>query len=258
MARLSNQLLRGLNIMTFLISITILICGIWLSRHQSTPAACDRLINKLLIVAGAFILVLSVMGFLGSTCFSCLLWTYVILTSVIAVLFFCFAVFAFAVTNDGAAEAVSGKGFMEFRLGNYSGWLQKRVEKHWYIFRSCIQQSLVCRRLMNSSSAPLVDVNNHLKSGCCNPPSGCHIIKYQNPTNSSVDITECRIWSNDQNILCYDCQSCKAGLIKEVKRNWNRVAIANMSFIAFLVVVLVVGCCAITNHLTENSRLRYR
>lgn len=53
------------------------------------------------------------------------------------------------VTNKGAGEVLSGKGYKEYRLGEYSNWLQKRVNntKNWNRIKSCLQDGKVCQSL---------------------------------------------------------------------------------------------------------------
>jgi hypothetical protein len=64
---------------------------------------------------------------------------------------FCFTIFAFVVTNKGAGEVVGGKGYKEYRLGDYSDWLRKRVEseKNWRKIKSCLVDSKVCKSLID-------------------------------------------------------------------------------------------------------------
>ena len=57
-----------------------------------------------------------------------------------------------AVTNAGAGRAVSGRGFKEYRLGDYSSWLRRRVEdgRTWERVRSCLAEARVCRSLQRN------------------------------------------------------------------------------------------------------------
>uniref|UniRef100_A0A453T3R9 Uncharacterized protein n=1 Tax=Aegilops tauschii subsp. strangulata TaxID=200361 RepID=A0A453T3R9_AEGTS len=64
------------------------------------------------------------------------------------------------------------------------------------------------------------------------------------PVLNSTNDPDCNTWSNDQRALCYDCQSCKAGVLTNLKIDWMKTAIIN---IVFLIVVYYVGCCAFRN-----------
>lgn len=83
------------------------------------------------------------------------------------------------------------------------------------------------------------------------------------PTNwtrtasSSSTNPDCGLWNNDPNVLCYGCQSCKAGLLDNIKSDWKRVAVLNIIFLVFLIVVYSVGCCAFRNTRRDNSYKRY-
>lgn len=102
-------------------------------------------------------MVVAIAGLIGSCCrVTWLLWTYLFVMFLLILLVFSITVFAFVVTNKGAGETVSGKGYKEYRLGDYSNWLQKRVNngKNWNKIRSCLVESKVCSKL----EAKLVDV----------------------------------------------------------------------------------------------------
>lgn len=154
MVRLSNNLLGILNVVVFVLSIPIFIAGVWLANQASSE--CEKFLDKPMIVLGVFLMAVSLAGIIGACCrVSCLLWLYLCVMFILILLIFCFTVFAFVVTNKGAGEAVSGRGYKEYKLGDYSHWLQKRVEsgKNWDRIRSCVQESKVCQKLANKGDS---------------------------------------------------------------------------------------------------------
>lgn len=103
-----------------------------------------------------------------------------------------------------------------------------------------------------------------LQSGCCKPPTDCNFT-YQSATNWTklADSTisadqDCTTWSNDPNSLCYDCQSCKAGVLANLKKDWKKVAVVNIIFLIFLIIVYSIGCCAFRNNREDNSYPRWK
>lgn len=98
-----------------------------------------------------------------------------------------------------------------------------------------------------------------LQSGSCKPPTECNFaylnetywMKPSGPSNSSNP--DCDTWSNDQSELCYACQSCKAGVLANLKNSWKKIAITNAALIALLLVVYSLGCCVLRN----NRRHKY-
>ncbi|KAJ8617251.1 hypothetical protein MRB53_013437 [Persea americana] len=268
MVRISNNLVGLLNFLTFLLSIPILGGGIWLSNRASTD--CEKFLDRPIIALGVFLLLVSLAGMIGAWCrVSWLLWIYLLVMFVLIVLVFCFTIFAFVVTNKGVGEVVSGRGYKEYRLGDYSNWLQKRVtsDKNWRKIRSCLQDSKVCKSLEDKNLPQSDFFNSHLspiQSGCCKPPTSCNFT-YQSATNwtEPADSTispdqDCTTWSNDPKSLCYDCQSCKAGVLANLKKDWKKVAVVNIIFLIFLIIVYSIGCCAFRNNREDNSHPRWK
>lgn len=97
-----------------------------------------------------------------------------------------------------------------------------------------------------------------IQSGCCKPPLECNF-KYQNETfwikssTSTSNNTDCNEWSNDPSVLCYNCQSCKAGVLDNIKNDWKKVAIINIIVLVFLVIVYSIGCCAFRNNRRDDA-----
>jgi len=140
MVRCSNGLLGLLNAGVLVLAVVALGGGAWLSHRASTD--CERFLERPVIALGVLLLALSLAGLAGALCSaSCLLWLYLLALFLLIVLLFAFTIFAFGVTNRGAGWVVSGRGYKEYRLGDYSTWLQRRVENdgNWAKIRSCIQ-----------------------------------------------------------------------------------------------------------------------
>lgn len=106
-------------------------------------------------------MLVSIAGIIGSCCrVSCLLWFYLLVMFLLILLLFCFTIFAFVVTNKGAGRVVSGRGYKEYRVGDYSNWLQKRVgnEGNWRKIKSCLQDSKICQKLTDNNETIYEDV----------------------------------------------------------------------------------------------------
>lgn len=88
------------------------------------------------------------------------------------------------------------------------------------------------------------------QKGCCKPPAYCGY-ELKNGTTWTVPKSglrskdhDCVTWSNDPRIMCYDCDSCKAGFLARIKNNWRKLSAFFSCLIAFLVINFVIGCCA--------------
>ncbi|KAI6682503.1 hypothetical protein NL676_036384 [Syzygium grande] len=269
MVRLSNNLVGILNFVTFLLSILILGAGIWLSNRASTN--CEKFLERPFIALGVFLMLVSLTGLIGACCrVSWLLWLYLLVMFLLIVIMFCFTIFAFVVTNKGAGEALSERGYKEYRLGDYSHWLQKRLNstKNWNKIKSCLSDSQVCssfqdQYLNDTDEKFYTEHLSALQSGCCKPSNDCNFT-YVSPTvwNKTAGAVysnpDCNAWDKDPKVLCYNCQSCKAGLLHNVKSNWKKVAVVNIIFLLFLIVVYTVGCCAFRNNREDNYYGRYK
>ncbi|XP_010536954.1 PREDICTED: tetraspanin-7 isoform X2 [Tarenaya hassleriana] len=264
MFNISNNLLGILNFFTFLLSIPILSVGIWLGKNAATE--CEGFLDKPILLLGLFLMAVSIAGLFGACCrVSCLLWLYLLAMFVLILIGFCFTIFAFAVTNRGAGQVLSDRGYREYRLGDYSGWLRKRVTdpNNWNRIRSCLIYSNVCSvfhgRYAGDSMDEFYKANlNALQSGCCKPSNDC-AFSYVSPTNwtktpGPYTNEDCDLWDNKADALCYDCQACKAGLLDNIKNSWKKVAQVNIVFLIFLIVVYSIGCCAFRNNRRSSWR----
>ncbi|MCO5554537.1 hypothetical protein L7F22_008067 [Adiantum nelumboides] len=261
---LSDSLVSILNFLTFLLSIPIIGAGVWLAKQHSTD--CYRFLQGPVIALGVFILLVSLAGFFGS-CYrvTCLLWIYLVVMFLLIVLLLVFTIFAFVVTNKTAGEVVGNKGYKEYKLGDYSTWLRRQVNKtsNWQKIESCLSESKFCDGLRNQYPAK-VDFDkvklSPIQSGCCKPPTvcGCSFVNatyWDTCSNSSAD-PDCGSYSTNSTILCFSCNSCRAGVLQNINKDWRKVAKINIIFLVFLIVVYTVGCCAFKN--VKSSGYKYK
>ncbi|KAL0460666.1 UNVERIFIED_CONTAM: Tetraspanin-4 [Sesamum latifolium] len=212
-----------------------------------------------LIIIGVSIMVVSLAGFVGA-CYrnTVLMYVYLWVMFIIIATLVGFVIFAYSVTERGSGRAVMNRVYLEYSLQDYSGWLAERVagQRYWSKISSCIRDSHVCGKLgRNIAGAPESAETFYLRkltpveSGCCKPPTSCGYT-YINETvwTSGGGLTgsdpDCTRWSNDQEQLCYSCDSCKAGVLASLKKSWRKVSVINIVILIILVVLYVVACAA--------------
>ncbi|XP_047308169.1 tetraspanin-8-like [Impatiens glandulifera] len=230
MGRLSNNIVRYLSSVALFLSICVLSNGIWLSRQATTQ--CEIFLNLPLVTVALFFIILSLMGMAGAFLgIDLLLWINVISMFFLIVFLLSFNLFAFVVTNK--PYGVYGSGRTGTMIGNHCNWLKKRTNKNWNKISTCLQENKICAIKNNGRSNALGDYSQNLTSimsGCCKVPNDC--------SNSSSRNPDCSKWSTDQKVLCYGCESCKAGWMNNIKSNWRRVTGINFILISFLVLVV--------------------
>lgn len=260
--RTSNHLIGLLNFLTFVLSIPILAGGIWLSS-KANSTECLRFLQWPLIIIGVAIMVVSLAGFAGA-CYrnTFLMWLYLFVMFFVIVALIVFIVFAYAVTDKGSGRTVPSSAYLDYYLQDYSGWLKDRVseESYWGKISSCIRDSKVCKKMGRTvggvpETFEMFNLRklSPIESGCCKPPTDCRFV-YQNETlwtgveGMILVNPDCTKWNNDQAELCYDCDSCKAGVLASLKKSWRKVSVINIVVLIILVIAYVIGIAAFRNN----------
>lgn len=264
----SNNIIAFLNFLALVCSIPIIASGIWLANQPDNE--CVRLARWPLILLGVLLLLVALAGFVGAYWnHQCLLATYLFAMAALIVALLVFLVFAYVVTRPDGSYPVPGRAYHEYRADGFSAWLRHYVgdPQNWDRVRACLSRSDVCGKLARNDAyfTPeqffLSDLSP-LQSGCCKPPTACgynyvNPTLWINPTNQAAD-PDCFAWSNDQSQLCYNCNSCKAGTLGNLRKEWRKANIALIVATVALIFVYVIGCSAFKNAQTEDMFSRYK
>ncbi|XVE54611.1 hypothetical protein DITRI_Ditri03aG0095700 [Diplodiscus trichospermus] len=261
MVRISNCIVVLVNCLILLLGLLSLSLGVYLVVHGNT--FCEEVLTDPLLILGVCLAVVSLLGLIGSLCKNnFFMFIY------LAILFFSipgligFTVFVFLVTNHGAGKVLSERDLIinQRKTADFSNWLQKHFvnDKNWNQIKSCLIDAKVCRSIGNNNNnnndvRALVFFKKTLpaiQAGCCKPPTACGF----HPTNETFwevpksgpasGDPDCLTWSNNEWTLCYDCNSCKGGVIDNLRKQWRSLAISNIVILIFLIFVYSVGCCA--------------
>lgn len=257
MARPSNVIIIILNLLTLAAGLLAIGFSLWLINNNGST--CQKGLQKPVLYVGIALSVVSLLGLLGSCCKNTfILWIYLFLLFLLILGLICFTIFTIIVTNKGVGRALSNRGIDHFRLGDYSKWLQRYVVngKNWDEIKSCMVDAHFCQRkpvfLAQATTTAI-------QSGCCKPPKYCGF-EFHNETywaipksGPAVPDNDCKIWSNVQTQLCFECQSCQTSFHDNIKREWRTMAIVNVVILIFVIIVYSTGCCA----LRSNRRVRY-
>ncbi|GAA0160676.1 scaffold/adaptor protein [Lithospermum erythrorhizon] len=263
---LSNNVIGGINFIAMLLSIPIIGAGIWLTTD--TANSCVKFLQWPVIILGVLILVVAIAGFIGAFWrISWLLIFYLIAMLVLIILLACLVIFVYMVTIRGSGHPEPSRAYLEYKLDDFSLFLRRRVRSSykWDRIKGCLSSTSTCSELNQTYRMAQDFFNAHispLQSGCCKPPTLCGYT-FVNPTYwiSPINMAEdmdCLQWNNDQTQLCYSCDSCKAGLLANLEKEWKRANIILLISLIALISVYILGCCAFRNAKTEDMFRKYK
>ncbi|KAL6532654.1 hypothetical protein OROHE_014076 [Orobanche hederae] len=272
----SSRRIGSLNfLVSFLISIPVLGSGIWLSVRANTTD-CMQFLQWPIITIGVSIMLVSLAGFVSAhyrinnfLMYICL-WSMVFLMVALLV----FVIITFTVTDNGSGRPVMNRVYLDYSLEDYSGsWLTDRVasDGYWSEISACIRKSHVCRELRWTPMGNIPEAAqlfylrklSPIQSGCCKPPTSCGYT-YVNETfwipgaglTGGTD-QDCLTWSNEQEQLCYNCGSCKAGVVASLKKGWRNVCTINLVILIIMVVLQVITWAALNHNKKRDNTKAY-
>ncbi|KAF8412566.1 hypothetical protein HHK36_000534 [Tetracentron sinense] len=263
---LSSNVIGAINFIAMLLSVPVIGTGIWLATEPDN--SCVQILQWPVIILGILILVVALAGFIGGFWrIPKLIYFYLVAMLVLIILLAVLVVFIYMVTVRGSGRLAPSRSYLEYRLDDYSGWLRRRVQRSykWDRIRNCLSSTSMCAELNQTYTSALDFFDARigpLESGCCKPPTECGYT-FINPTywispiNSAADM-DCLQWNNEQTQLCYGCDSCKAGLLANLKKEWRRADIILTITLVALKCVYFVGCCAFRNAKTEDLFRKYK
>ncbi|KAF6142873.1 hypothetical protein GIB67_021820 [Kingdonia uniflora] len=263
----SNNIISILNLIALLSSLPIIGCGIWLASKPDN--SCVHLFRWPVLLLGILILLVSLTGFVGAFWNKQgLLAFHLFCMALLIVLLLILLVFAFVVTQRDGSYVVPGRGYKEYRIKGFSSWIRDHVtdKGNWGQIRSCLAENDACRKLSRDNYVTadqffLAHISP-LQSGCCKPPTVCgytfvNPTVWVNPVNPTSD-RDCYLWNNEQSQLCYGCDSCKAGVLGNLRKEWRKANVFLIVAVVVLIFVYVIGCSAYKNAQTEELFERYK
>ncbi|KAA3475743.1 tetraspanin-8-like [Gossypium australe] len=266
MGCICNCFVGLLNCVLLTVGIGFVISGAYLNIKGNSD--CEKVLTTPLIVMGGLLLILSLIGIMGTSCSSTFcMYIYLTLMFLLILGVIAFTIFVFMITNQAVGKVIadSEKVIEPKNPMDFSNWLANKVNKenNWKKIKSCLIDARLCTTdeyklefnfLVLVDQVPDIEVYNKslpaLQAACCKPPDVCgytqkNELVWEVPKSGpSTKDKDCKKWSNDGDKMCFECDSCKVGVVENLKREWKALALINICLLAFLILIYMLGCCA--------------
>uniref|UniRef100_A0ACD5WF88 Uncharacterized protein n=1 Tax=Avena sativa TaxID=4498 RepID=A0ACD5WF88_AVESA len=204
-------------------SIPVIGAGLWLAHAASTTsvATCQSALQGPLLAVGFVAFLVSLPGFIGARYHvSWALWLYLAALILLVLALLGATVFGLVVTAGGGGAQVPGRPYPDSRACHeVAGWTPEDY--------------------MRRDLTPI-------QSGCCKLPTYCVYGDGELAVTAAQE-EDCYVWRNDPAVLCYGCESCRAGVMEQLRRHCHNLTILNTALLLVLIAVCSGGCCAYRN-----------
>ncbi|XP_055801904.1 tetraspanin-8-like [Solanum dulcamara] len=206
----------------------------------------DILLLYVLLILGLPVLVVSVLALAGplygGVTFIGWIWMISIILEILGML--CLSIIGVLVTDKNTSRPLFG------RDGKYSYYLLHKYvlnAENWEQIKRCLVDFKFCQptNVGIGGGDIFKYIFYHIHLSCCKPPTPCGL-EFHNATywtmpkaGPAVADDDCKIWSNVQSELCFNCQSCTRAFLHKLHKDWKVYSI--VYFVALLVFNFV-GC----------------
>ncbi|CAL5324884.1 hypothetical protein CsSME_00004021 [Camellia sinensis var. sinensis] len=267
MVRFSHIVVVVLNLPSLLWSILIIF--LTLSAITQAPEECYSESPVVGLAYGIFLFTLSMVALIGAIRANrCLLSIYVWMLFGWIVSLVCFSILFFILSKVSIEKAT--KDHREYDLNEYPDWLRRFAVEggRWDVIKKCMVRGQICEKLLLEKDP---DENGDLRIkespilySCCQPPLYCGFVNMNDTlweipkTGLASKDSDCFLWENNLDQVCYDCSSCKAGYIRILKEDWSTEAYFDAIMALFVTIILSIAFCAfrqapMKNHTSNND-----
>ncbi|XP_021762996.1 tetraspanin-9-like [Chenopodium quinoa] len=262
MARRSNGITACINLITLLIGCFLLCLRIFLATHKDMT--CFSLLNSPCLRIGILLVVISLLGLIGSCCRSLfIMWLYLFVYLILILVVAITVLLWIVVIAKGAVRLDVGK---PHKLNDFTFWFQDQAMgiADWSVVRKClIRKDICCHDLKDNFF-----FSNNLKvcytifnirrilfalgsfrlddQGCCRQPANC--------TVNFLTKHDCDVWNRDTKTMCYYCSTCTEGFVSQLAVLWKRLFPGIVILLVVLIIVFNIGCRAFRQNKADHYR----